>query len=283
LTTALPPPKVGLAYRLPLGSWVMSRPPGLECLEITAEHFYRLDGAPLRRLAERYPLVVHTSSLSLGTPGPLDQSELERFDAVVSTADPLWISEHLGFRRTGDMDLGCPQPVSLTHESLALVVEHAREIMARCRKRLLLENIVSHISIRGAVAEPDFLNRFCEDSGGGILLDLTSLVVNARTHRFDPREWLRRIEADRVIAAHVGHAAGEEGRWVVRHEGRVDEEVWDLAEDLLALAPGATVILERDGNFPPVADLAAELRRLEALRRAGTPAHGSSHPGSAHP
>ena len=39
-------------------------------------------GQFMRRLAERYPLVVHTSSLSLGTPGPLDQSELERFDAV---------------------------------------------------------------------------------------------------------------------------------------------------------------------------------------------------------
>jgi len=261
----------------------MSRPCGIECLEITAEHFYRLDGTPLRRLAERYPLVVHTSRLSLGTPGPLDQSELERFGAVVAAADPLWISEHLGFRRAGDVDLGCPQPISLTHENLALVVEHAREIMARCRKRLLLENIASHICIRGAVAEPDFLNRFCEDSGGGMLLDLTSLVVNARTHRFDPREWLRCIEADRVMAVHVGHAAREDGRWVVRHEGRVDEEVWNLAGELLASAPGATVILERDGNFPPAADLAAELRRLQALRRAGAPVPGSCGPGSTDP
>ena len=283
MAKTLPPPKVGIAYHLPLGSWVASRPPGIDCLEVTAEHFYRLDEGPLRRLAAWYPLVVHTSRLSLGTPGALDQSELERFGGVVAAADPLWISEHLGFRRAGELDLGGPHPVSLTNETLALFVEHAREIMERCRKRLLLENIASHVSIRGAIAEPDFLNRFCDDSGGGILLDLTSLVVNARTHRFDPRVWLADIEAHRVVQVHVGHCARQDGRWVVRHDGRVDEEVWELAGGVLASAPEAAVILERDANFPPVADLAAELRRLKSLRAGRGSARRPPGPISAHP
>jgi uncharacterized protein (UPF0276 family) len=275
--------KVGIGYRQELAPWVASRPSDLDCLEITAEDFYRRDEGPVRRLAGRYPLVVHTSRLSLGTPGPLDRSELEAFAGVVAAADPLWVSDHLGFRRSGELDLGCPNPISLTRETLARVVEHAREIMERCQKRLLLENITSHLSVRGAIPEPDFLNRFCEESGGGILLDLTGLVVSARNHGFEPRTWLRSIEAHRIVQVHVGSFARRDGRWVARHDGHVDEAVWGLVGEVLASAPPEALILERHANFPPVSDLAAELRRLKAPRGTGVCGAGPASPLSAHP
>ena len=43
---------------------------------------------------------------------------------------------------------------------------------------------------------------------------------------------------------------------------RVEDEVWGLLDEVRAKAPAAARILVRDGNFPPVADLAAELCRL---------------------
>ena len=162
-----PPPTGGLAYRLELASWVASRPPGLALLEITAEHFYRVGSAPLRHLAASHSLIVQTSRLSLGTPGPLDASELEAFERVVTAADPLWICERLAFRRGGGLDLGKPQPVPLTTETLGRFIEHGREVMARSRKRLLLGNVASHVRIRGSIDAPEFLNRFCAESGGG--------------------------------------------------------------------------------------------------------------------
>jgi uncharacterized protein (UPF0276 family) len=256
------PASVGIAYRLELASWIASRPPEVELLEITAEHFYRVGDTPLRRLAEWYPLVVHTSRLSLGTPGPLDGGELEAFGRVVAAADPLWVSERLGFRRIDELDLGGPNPVALTSETLARFIEHGREVMARCGKRLLLGNIASPLLIAGTLAEPDFLNRFCAETGAGILLDLTSLVVGGRNHRFEPRVWLRAIEPGAVGEVQVGGCACEDGRWIARHDGPVDDEAWDLLDEARSIAPGAARILVRDANFPPPSDLAAELRRL---------------------
>ena len=273
MTAGSPRAKTGIAYRLELSSWVAHRPACIDVLEVTAEHFYRVGERPLRRLAASYPLIVHTSHLSLGTPGPLDRLELEMFGRVVEAAEPLWISECLGFRRAGEVNLGCPNPVSLTAETLALFVEHGREIMSRWGKRLLLGNIASHLSIKGDISEPDFLNRFCDETGGGILLDLTNLVVNARNRGFEPRAWLGAIEPDRIVEVCIGGCSRLDGRWVASHDTGVEEEVWDLLNEVRAKTPAVARILVREGNFPPVADLAAELQRL------GTPSSADARMG----
>jgi uncharacterized protein (UPF0276 family) len=271
-TAAMPPlPKVGIAYRLELASWVTSRPPGLDLLEITAEHFYRVGSAPLRRLAASHSLIVQTSRLSLGTPGPLDASELDAFERVVTAADPLWICEHLGFRRGGGLDLGGPVPLPLTTETLTRFIEHAREAMTRSRKRLLLGNVASHVRFHGNISEPDFLNRFCAESGGGVVVDLASLVVNGRNHGYEPRGWIGAVEPQHIVELRVGGLAREEGRWIARRDGPVDEEVWDLLAVARDLAPAAVRILVREENFPPATELAAELQRLTSSgdRRVG--------------
>ena len=81
---------IGVGYRRALAGWIETQPPELDCLEITAEHFFDGGEVRLRELAERYPLMVHGLGLSLGTPGPLDADVLSRFARVVKTANPLW-------------------------------------------------------------------------------------------------------------------------------------------------------------------------------------------------
>jgi uncharacterized protein (UPF0276 family) len=132
-------------------------------------------------------------------------------------------------------------------------------------KRLLLGNIASHLSIRADISEPDFLNRFCDETGGGIVLDLTNLVVNARNNRFEPRAWLGSIEPHGILEVRVGGCSCPDGCWAASHDGCVEEEVWDLLGEVRRKAPAAARILVRDGNFPPVADLAQELGRLGAI------------------
>ena len=50
---------VGVGYRQPLHDWITTHPPELECLEITAEHFF--DGAleGLEDLSLEFPIFVH--------------------------------------------------------------------------------------------------------------------------------------------------------------------------------------------------------------------------------
>ena len=187
--------RIGVGHRPELALWIDSRPPEIGCLEIVAEHFadpkrfWRL-----RTIAETYPLSLHSLGLSLGTPGPLDHEALTRLVEIVAVAEPLWVSEHIGFCRTAEVDLGHFNPVSPTRESIRVIADHAREVVEACGRPLILENITANRTIPGELLETDFLNRLSEESGCGLLLDVTNLFVNARNFGFDPYTWLRDID-----------------------------------------------------------------------------------------
>ncbi len=114
---------VGLGYRRELAQWIGARPPEVGCLEITAEHFFEGGADHLRTLAQDFPLFVHGLGLSLGTPGTLDEETLARFEQVVEWAQPEWISEHIAFTRSSEVDLGHLNPIQPTREMLGVVAE----------------------------------------------------------------------------------------------------------------------------------------------------------------
>jgi uncharacterized protein (UPF0276 family) len=254
---------VGLGHRRALHRWLVTRPPEVACLELTAEHFFDAPRAAVAALRRAYPLVVHGLGLSLGTPGPLDEPALAAFARVVAAADPLWISEHAAFTRTAHVDLGHLNPVVPSERALAVLADHAKEVMDRCQKPLLLENIATHLRPRGALSEPEFLNRLCARAGCGLLLDVTNLYVNARNFRFDPLDWLAALDLGPVRQLHVVGCTLLDGRWHDLHAEPIQDEIRSLADAVLARTEVEVVILERDESFPPPAELAAELRSLE--------------------
>src|SRR5439155_26129587 len=151
--------KIGIGYRRELSDWLASQTIGIDCLELTAEHFYGRD-SELQSACDRFDFqpstrdhqlscYVHGLGLSLGTPGPLDQGRLAQFATVTEKSNAEWISEHVAFTRTAETDLGHLNPVPLTRESVKIMADHAVEVAARCQKSLLLENITSHVRLEG--------------------------------------------------------------------------------------------------------------------------------------
>ena len=234
-------PLIGPGFRRPIADWILSRPPEINCVEVTAEHCFddrHLEW--LSELARLYPLSVHGLGLSLGTPGALDEEHVESFLRVVRKADPDWISEHVAFTRTDEVDLGHLNPVACTRDVLRTLVAHASELSDRAEKPLLLENITSFLSLPGEMPETEFLNRLCEDAKCGFLLDVTNLLVNSRNHKFDRLKWLREIEP-------------------------IQKDLYELIEEVVRYAPVQSIIVERDANFPDVEELAWELTTLEMI------------------
>ena len=256
---------VGVGFRYPLGAWIDSRLEEVECLEITAEHFFDGGENLLGRLRKAYPLYVHGLGLSLGTPGPLDRETLESFARVVEIADPEWISEHISFTRTQDVDLGHLNPLRPDKNNADLVADHAREVSERCGKPIILENITSHLKLQGELSETEFLNRLCEKADCGLILDVTNLYVNAKNHGFDPRSWLRDIEPKRIVQLHVVGYTKHQGHWEDYHAEPIQDDLRELIADVCAYAPVRAVIIERDSHFPPVAELAQELATLRNM------------------
>jgi len=258
--------KIGAGYRRELSAWIKARPPGVDCLEITAEHFFNGGEEHLATLAGQYPLFVHGLALSLGTPGPLDQKHLEQFARVVKVANPEWISDHIAFTRTVEADLGHLNPIPPTREMLNIIADHAREVSERCSKPMLLENITSHVQLTGDLRETDFLNRLCEQADCGLLLDVTNLFINSRNHGYDALQWLHEIEPRRIKQLHIVGYSRADGRYTDSHSTPIQEELIELAQAVVAYAPVQAIILERDEDFPDVPGLEGEIAKLKRIR-----------------
>ncbi len=258
--------KTGIGYRREISAWLESQPAGVDCLEITAEHFFHGGEEQLVRLANKFPLFVHGLGLSLGTPGAMDVEHLEQFARVVRMANPDWISDHIAFTRTAEANLGHLNPVPPTREMVKIISDHTREVSERCGKPMLLENITSHIQLAGDLSEPEFLNQLCERANCGLLLDVTNLFINSRNHGFDALKWLHEIEPRRIVQLHiVGYArAGE--RYTDSHAQPIQEELIELARAVVDYAPVQAIILERDEDFPATAELELEIAKLQRIR-----------------
>jgi len=253
---------IGIGYRKPLAGWIESRPAEVDCLEITAEHFFGEGEDKLRLLTPAFHLFVHGLGLSLGTPGPLDKSRLQKFARVSELANPDWISEHVAFTRTAEADLGHLNPIAPTREFLGIMADHAREISDYCRKPLILENITSHVRLQGELSETDFLNALCERADCGLLLDVTNLFINSRNHGFDAVEWLHELEPNRITQLHIVGYSVQGNRYADSHGEDVQDELLQLLGEVLKYAPVKALILERDENFPTPTRIAAELSKL---------------------
>ena len=170
-------PWIGIGYRRELAKWIETRPDEVQCVEVTAEHFFDGGEEVLEDLTGDYPVFVHGLGLSLGTPGELDENTLQRFAGVVRVAEPEWISEHISFTRSSDVDLGHLNPLRPTEETLRTVARHAKAVADFCERPIILENVTSHLRMDGDMSEPEFLNRLCERADCGLLLDVTNLFV----------------------------------------------------------------------------------------------------------
>lgn len=256
-------PLVGIGFRAPMAEWILSKPLQIDCVEVTAEHFFDAGEQTLARLGELYPVSVHGLGLSLGTPGRLDRQTLEQFRRVADVADARWISEHVAFTRTEDVDLGHLNPLPPTKSSLRTLVEHAREVSDACERPLLLENITSYLRMTGDYSEPEFLNRLCEQAGCGLLLDVTNLFVNSRNHDFDPAAWLHEVRADYIQQIHIVGYSVNQGTYHDRHAEPIQDDLFALTREVVAYAPVEAIIIERDIAIPDTAEIARELARLE--------------------
>jgi hypothetical protein len=177
-------------------------------------------------------------------------------------------SEHLAFVRAGDLEIGhlaAPPRTAATIEATAANLEAARAAVGTLP---LVENIATLIDAPASDRdEPTWLTETLAASGAGMLLDLHNLYANSINFEHEPFEFLARLPMERVHAVHISG-----GRWMgpdPEHRRILDDHlhdppdpVYDLLAELAARCPNPlTVILERDGSYPPMEHLLAQLDR----------------------
>src|SRR5262245_28564142 len=110
---------------------VLTRRPPLDWFEIISENYMVEGGNPrrvLRAVRERYPVVMHGVSLSIGSVDPLDGSYLDRLARLAREIEPAFISDHLCWSSFGGHSVHDLLPVPLTEEALDHVARRVVEV-----------------------------------------------------------------------------------------------------------------------------------------------------------
>lgn len=266
--------RFGLGWRAALGAGILAHRERIDVVEVMAEDFRDADEKTrraLRFLAAQLPVVVHATSLGLASSEPVDRKKLDDVARVVGWLQPEFWSEHLAFVRASGLEIGhlaAPPRNDATLEGLRRNVEEARRVVGSAP---LLENVATLIEPPlSDYDEAEWLHAVDAD----LLLDLHNLHANAVNFGFDAAEVMSRVPHERVRAVHL---AG--GRRIER-DRILDDHLHEVPDPVYALLAfveneAATVILERDGNYPPIEELLAELDRARAVVRTPLPRRAS--------
>ena len=103
---------------------------------------------------------------------------------------------------------------------------------------------------------------------------MANLHTNHINRGEDPAKALDQLPLEAIAYVHVAGGFERDGVWHDSHAHPVPEPVLDVLRELCARVSPPGVLLERDENFPPIAELAAE---LDAIGRIAKDAQGVVH------
>lgn len=248
--------RVGLAWRRDISSHVLLNADKIDLIEVALDEYVLAPATKthgLVSLMREIPTCLHGTSLGLAGPAPLDELRLERLRRILDRLGACDWSERL-------ID---PATVTVDADLLQRNLELVRERLGRAPD---LESAAAFVA-------PDRLAGLCADAGADLLLDLHDVYAHAVNRGADPLASLLAYPLELVRRVHLSG-----GQWVEEDGGRrltddhhhdVSAPVFELLEELAARADHPlSVVVERDGNFPPFSYLLHELGRArEALTR----------------
>lgn len=289
----------GLGYRRDLADDFLnlSSNNAIQFMEVAPENWVKMGGAARYKFdqaAERYPLAVHGLSLSLGGQAPLDRELLKNTKALMTQYNSTFFSEHLSYCEC-EGHLYDLLPMPFTEEAVKHVAQRIRYVQDFLGLQISLENTSYYLhSPTSTMNEVEFLNAIAQEANCGIHLDVNNIYVNGINHGLlDPYVFLDQVDVKRVNYIHIaGHDEEHSAAQVVEdlegesfnkikgeyrhlpellidtHGEAVKGTVWDLLEYAYQRLPVIPpTLLERDFNFPPFAELYAEVEHIAQLQQ----------------
>jgi uncharacterized protein len=282
--TTLPRLGLGLGLRNVHFETILSDWPVVGWFEAISENFMDSGGRPraiLRQVADRYPVVLHGVSLSIGSCDPLNLSYLDRLKTLADEIAAPWVSDHLCWTGINGLNSHDLLPLPLTEESLRHVtarVHHVQDVLGR---PLILENPSTYIRFaHSTIDEQDYLRALVAATGCGVLLDVNNVFVSCWNAGADPVAWLERFPFEAVVQMHLAGHQQHQDHLIDTHDHPVRPEVWELFRIAWARTGGASICLEWDDHIPDFAECLAELHKAEAYMADGD---GSAATGDAQP
>jgi hypothetical protein len=273
---------IGLGLRYDLATELLERSPAaVSWLEIHPENYVNRGGRyeEMLGLARKdWPIVTHGLSTCLGSPEPFDSVYLAELRVFLSDLEIPWHSEHLCLGTVDDRFFHDLLPLPFTDEAAEIASRRLVEVRDAIDRPLALENASYYApQCDDGLEEADFVVEVLERADAKLLLDVNNVYVNSRNFDFDPKAYIDKIPADRVVQIHVaGHFVRDDGLRIDTHGEPVPDDVYALLDYSLRKIGPVPVLLERDSNVPPLDELLREVDELWKIYRRAT---GAQHAG----
>jgi len=246
----------------------------IDFLEIAPENWIGAGGKAAKQLAwftERYPIVCHGLSLSLGGPDPVNIPFLHQVKHFLDTHQIPLYTEHLSYCAAGGYlyDL---LPVPFTEEAVHHLATRVKQTQDILERRIAVENASYYAA--APISEMDelsFIRAVLEEADCDWHLDVNNVYVNSVNFGFDAKAFLQNAAdaglGERIVYGHTaGHYEEAPDLLIDTHGATVIEPVWDLLYDSYHLFGNFPTLLERDTNIPPLLDLMSEVERIAMLQ-----------------
>ena len=181
----------GLGLRKEHYTSILDTSPEVDWFEILTENYLVPGGKPLYfldQITERYPVVMHGVSMSIGSSDPIDMNYLKQVKELADRTKAHWISDHLCFTGLDGINAHDLLPLPYTEETVKFVSKKIRQAQDVLERRILIENVSSYITYKQSegMSEWEFVTAVAEESDSLMLLDINNIFVSAFNHGFDP-------------------------------------------------------------------------------------------------
>jgi uncharacterized protein (UPF0276 family) len=262
---------LGVGLRTVHFQHILREQPAVDWFEIISENFIDSGGRPryvLEQIAERYPVVMHGVSLSIGSTDPLNFEYLARLKRLAKEVGARWVSDHLCWTGVAGYNTHDLLPVPLDEETLTHVVRRVRIVQDILERPLVLENPSSYLTFaHQSMSEWEFLTRLSDETDCGLLLDVNNVYVSSVNHDFDPVEYVRNVPHERVVQFHLAGHTNCRTHLIDTHDGHVIDPVWELYRLAHQLTGGAATLLEWDARIPEFPVVHAEVLKAKQYMR----------------
>jgi hypothetical protein len=246
----------------------------VDFMEVAPENWMEMGGAFGRKftaMAERYPMLCHGLSLSIGSPAPLDEHFLQRLKNFFDKHNIHCYSEHLSYC-SDDGHLYDLMPIPFTEEAVHYVADRIKRIQNILERRLVIENVSYYAAPGQELKEVEFITAILQEADCDLLLDVNNVYVNSINHRYDAMDYIKAMPTERIAYMHIaGHYNEAEDLIVDTHGADVIDPVWDLLEKTYAHHGVLPTLLERDFNIPPLAELINEVSTIHHYQQQHLP------------
>jgi hypothetical protein len=250
---AVPNLGIGIGLRPAHYAEIFERWPPIDWFEIISENF--LCAGPkalstLDRILERYPVVMHGVTLSIGGPDPLDFEYLKKLKNLAGKTKTPWFSDHLSWGKLAGAHYHDLLPLPYRKDVLDYVAERARIVQDFLEIPFALENLSSYAGFTGdEMTEWEFYAGVVEKADIRMMLDVNNIYVSSRNQGFSPKEYYSKLPLERVVQIHLAGHSDYGAYCLDTHDHPVCDEVWKIYAEVYPLTGPVSTLLEWDDRF----------------------------------